>query len=64
MTELCIPLLETVADKSFVVRVHAVWALGHIGIDHVTRNHLSAALDSEEHPEVINELQNVLNKSS
>ena len=59
-----IPLLETISDKSFVVRVHAVWALGNIGIDHITRMQLNAALDSEENPEVINELQNVLNKSS
>jgi len=59
-----IPLLETVSDKSFVVRVHAVWALGSIGIDHITSVQLSSALDSEEHPEVINELQNVLNKPS
>ena len=57
-------MLETISDKSFVVRVHAVWALGNIGIDHITRMQLNAALDSEENPEVINELQNVLNKSS
>ena len=35
-----------------------------IGIDHFTRMQLNAALDSEENPEVINELKNVLNKSS
>jgi hypothetical protein len=55
--------LGSVYDKSFVVRVHAVWALGCIGIDEGTRTHLLAALNSEKHPEVVNEIQDVLNKS-
>ena len=59
-----IPLLEAVTDKSFIIRSHAVWALGSIGIDNVTRIQLRRALDLEEHPEVINELKDVLGQSS
>ena len=59
-----VALLGLVYDKSFVVRIHAVWALGCIGIDEGTRAHLLEALDSEKHPEVANEMQDVLNKSS
>ena len=58
-----VALLGSVYDKSFVVRVHAVWALGCIGIDEATRMHLLEALDSEKNPEVVNEIQDVLNKS-
>ena len=58
-----VALLGSVYDKSFVVRVHAVWALGCIGIDESTRMHLLEALDSEKNPEVVNEIQDVLNKS-
>ena len=59
-----VALLGLVYDKSFVVRIHAVWALGCIGIDEGIRAHLLEALDSEKHPEVANEMQDVLNKSS
>ena len=55
------PLLESVFDKSFVVRVHAVWALGRIGIDQSTKAYLLEVLNGEKHPEVIKELEYVLN---
>ena len=54
------PLLEAVLDKSFVVRVHAVWAIWRIGIDESTKAYLLQALNVEKHPEVIKELEYVL----
>jgi len=58
-----IPLLTTLLDKSFIIRVHAVWAIGSIGVDEIIKTHLIKALSIEKHPEVKKELESVLNNS-